>query len=172
MDPWLHPTCSLRFADRLFIVAGPLAVSPASFRVQEDSLTAPTILLVDDNPNDVELALDALDACGIREGISVAPGGTEAVALLRGGIRPDLILLDLKMPNMDGLAVLDAVRSDPRTRMIPVVMLTTSGEERDIADCYRHGATAYVIKPLDFTQFRATVRTITDFWANLNRRPT
>ncbi|WP_019586320.1 response regulator [Deinococcus apachensis] len=129
------------------------------------------ILLVDDNPHDVELALNAFQDSGDHE-VLVAVGGREAIALLRGPAPlPDLILLDLKMPQIDGLAVLDAVRGNDTTRAIPVVMLTTSGEDRDIRESYAHGASAYVIKPMDFTQFREAVRTITAFWAHLNRHP-
>ncbi|KEF34838.1 MULTISPECIES: response regulator [Deinococcus] len=127
------------------------------------------ILLVDDNPHDVELALDALQDRGAE--VEVAASGPEALAALCGAKLPDLILLDLKMPQMDGLAVLDQIRSRSATRDLPVVMLSTSGEERDVADCYAHGATAYVVKPMDFGQFRAALRTITDFWAQLNVRP-
>ena len=129
------------------------------------------ILLVDDNPHDVELALSAFQDCGDHE-VTVAGSGPEALAALQERRPlPDLILLDLKMPQMDGLAVLDAVRGAAATRSIPVVMLSTSGEERDIQDCYAHGASAYVIKPLDFKQFRGAMHTITAFWANLNRLP-
>ncbi|MDL2343365.1 response regulator [Deinococcus sp. MIMF12] len=127
------------------------------------------ILLVDDNPNDVELALNALQD---REAeVEVAASGAEALAALHGRPLPDLILLDLNMPQMDGLAVLDQIRGAPATCRIPVVILSTSGEERDVADCYAHGATAYVVKPMDFGQFRCALRTITDFWARLNVRP-
>lgn len=129
------------------------------------------ILLVDDNPHDVELALNAFQDSGDHE-VLVAVGGREALAVLDGPTPlPDLILLDLKMPHIDGLAVLDAVRGRAATRAIPVVMLTTSGEDRDIHESYAHGASAYVIKPMDFTQFREAVRTITAFWAHLNRHP-
>ncbi|MBI0446406.1 response regulator [Deinococcus sp. DB0503] len=131
------------------------------------------ILLVDDNPNDVELALNAFQEDGLGEcDVMVANSGPEALAVLRGAVPlPDVILLDLKMPQMDGLAVLDAIRSEASTRDIPVVMLSTSGETRDIRDSYAHGASAYVIKPLDFTQFRQAIQTITAFWAYLNCRP-
>jgi CheY-like chemotaxis protein len=129
------------------------------------------ILLIDDNPHDVELALNAFGDSGDHE-VSVAGSGAEALAALRSACPlPDLILLDLKMPQMDGLAVLDAIRSEARTRSIPVVMLSTSGEDRDIQDSYAHGASAYVIKPLDFGQFREAMHTITAFWARLNRQP-
>lgn len=130
------------------------------------------ILLVDDNPNDVELALTALDDAGAQQ-VTVAHSGHEALQLLQTADdhTPDLILLDLKMPHMDGLAVLDAVRADQRLKEVPVVMLTTSGEEGDIKACYEHGATAYVVKPLDFGQFRDALNTILHFWTNLNRHP-
>ncbi|RJF73264.1 response regulator [Deinococcus cavernae] len=130
------------------------------------------ILLVDDNPNDVELALTALSEVEAQQ-VTVAHSGQEALNILQAPSQPapDLILLDLKMPHMDGLAVLDAVRADRRLREIPVVMLTTSGEEGDIKACYEHGATAYVVKPLDFTQFRDALNTILRFWTTLNRSP-
>ncbi|GAA5436848.1 response regulator [Deinococcus sp. A31D244] len=136
------------------------------------------ILLIDDNPNDVELALTALDETPAGPGgheVSVASSGPEAIALLEQarvrGTLPDLILLDLKMPHMDGIAVLDAIRANAALRGIPVVMLTTSGEGRDIRESYAHGASAYVIKPMDFTQFRDAMRTIQAFWTTLNRPP-
>lgn len=135
------------------------------------------ILLVDDNPNDVELALTALndlqDGPQQEQRITVAHSGKEALDWLtrpRAKV-PDLILLDLKMPQMDGLAVLDAIRAKEYLRDVPVVMLTTSGEERDIRACYDHGASAYVVKPLDFSQFRAAMSTIRAFWMGLNRPP-
>ncbi|WP_135229575.1 response regulator [Deinococcus fonticola] len=130
------------------------------------------ILLVDDNPNDVELALTALSEVEAQQ-VTVAHSGEEALNILQAPSQPapDLILLDLNMPHMDGLAVLDAVRADRRLREIPVVMLTTSGEEGDIKACYEHGATAYVVKPLDFTQFRDALNTILRFWTTLNRSP-
>lgn len=130
------------------------------------------ILLVDDNPNDVELALTAFQDEGAAHDVAVAGSGPEALDLLHGsGPLPDLILLDLNMPHMDGLAVLDAIRAGHSTRDIPVVMLTTSGEGRDIRESYAHGASAYVVKPMDFAQFRQAIHTIADFWTSLNRRP-
>lgn len=133
------------------------------------------ILLIDDNPNDVELALTALDEVATGGAVSVASSGPEAMTLLRrardDGHLPDLILLDLKMPHMDGIAILDAIRAERGLEGIPVVMLTTSGENRDIRESYAHGASAYVVKPLDFTQFREALRTIQAFWTSLNRPP-
>ncbi|MDB5045291.1 MAG: response regulator [Deinococcus sp.] len=146
---------------------------------EEETVERRRILLVDDNPNDVELALTVLRESGehqhVFHDVSVAGSGSEALALLNASSPtsplPDVILLDLKMPQMDGLAVLDAIRASASTRDIPVVMLTTSGEPRDISDSYAHGASAYVIKPLDFSQFREAMTTITAFWTQLNRRP-
>lgn len=130
------------------------------------------ILLIDDNPNDVELALDALDVSPETD-VRVASSGVEALRLLldRTEPLPDLILLDLKMPHMDGLAVLDAIRGEAQLPDVPVVMLTTSGDERDIQASYAHGASGYVVKPLEFGQFRAAMSTIQAFWMGLNRRP-
>ncbi|GHF52929.1 CheY-like chemotaxis protein [Deinococcus metalli] len=138
------------------------------------------ILLVDDNPNDLELALSAfgeMSGDGLDYQVDVAGSGEEAISNLRTALGhgqdhlPDLVLLDLKMPQMDGLAVLDAIRAQDDLRDIPVVMLTTSGEDRDIRDSYAHGASAYVIKPMDFTQFREAMLTIRSFWTTLNRHP-
>ncbi|MBZ9715227.1 response regulator [Deinococcus multiflagellatus] len=133
------------------------------------------ILLVDDNHHDIELALTALDDAPERAEVLVASSGVQALQLLRearaAGTLPDLVLLDLKMPQMDGLAVLDAIRAESGLQGLPVVMLTTSGEGRDIHECYAHGASGYVVKPLDFTQFREALRTIQAFWTTLNRRP-
>lgn len=133
------------------------------------------ILLVDDNPNDLELALNVLDLDGneAEQQVTVASSGQEALRLLLDPAEPlpDLVLLDLKMPHMDGIAVLDAIRAEDALRDIPVVMLTTSGEERDIRESYAHGATAYVVKPLDFGQFREAMQTIRAFWMHLNRPP-
>ncbi|PTA68399.1 response regulator [Deinococcus arcticus] len=133
------------------------------------------ILLVDDNHNDLELALTALDEAPGRPEVLVASSGAAALSVLReareAGTLPDVVLLDLKMPQMDGLAVLDAIRAEPGLQGLPVVMLTTSGEGRDIRACYAHGASGYVVKPLDFTQFREALRTIQAFWTLLNRAP-
>ena len=138
------------------------------------------ILLIDDNPHDLELALSALgetQADGVEYRVDVAGSGEEAIERMHLALRgshselPDLVLLDLKMPQMDGLAVLDAIRADEGLRDIPVVMLSTSGEDRDIRESYEHGASAYVIKPMDFKQFREAMHTIRAFWTTLNRHP-
>ena len=140
---------------------------------------ARTILLVDDNPHDIELALAAFEAGGLTENVAVARGGTEALDYLRSegahakreAGQPTVVLLDLKMPHMDGLAVLHAIKDDPRLQGIPVVMLSTSREQADIESCYWGGASAYVVKPVDFVQFVEAVRTIGVFWALLNEHP-
>lgn len=135
------------------------------------------ILLVDDNPNDAELTLTALDEPHGHQEVVVMPSGLAAVAYLNKvsamGMEylPDVILLDLNMPHMNGLEVLDIIRADTATKIIPVVMLSTSDEERDIQACYDHGASAYVVKPMDLNQFREAMNAIKQFWIHLNCRP-
>ncbi len=150
-------------------------LTQATSRAPGGPVNTRRILLIDDNPNDVELALTALDEVATGGAVSVASSGPEAMATLRRARDedrlPDLILLDLKMPHMDGIAILDAIRAERGLDGIPVVMLTTSGENRDIRESYAHGASAYVVKPLDFTQFREALRTIQAFWTSLNRPP-
>lgn len=142
-------------------------------------MNAKRILLVDDNPHDVELALAAFEEGHLRQDVAVATSGVEALEYLRATGRfagrpsghPTVILLDLKMPHMDGLEVLNAIKEDAALRGIPVVMLSTSREDGDIQKCYSRGASAYVVKPVDFTQFIEAVRTIGVFWALLNEHP-
>lgn len=128
------------------------------------------ILLVDDNRNDAELALLALESA--ETAIIVVHSGAEALSLLKASPNPpDLILLDLNMPHMDGLAVLDALRAEGNLQNVPVVILTTSADERDVSRCYAHGASAYVVKPLDFSKFQEVMQSISNFWLKVNRRP-
>ncbi len=137
------------------------------------------ILLVDDNPHDLELAVLALGEGAGSEQYEIlkANSGCQALEMLHSTVRrgtgylPDLVLLDLKMPHMDGLAVLDAIRCNKPTGDLPVVILTTSGEQSDIEAAYAHGASAYVIKPLDFQQFCEAMKTIQAFWTHLNCLP-
>jgi two-component system response regulator len=138
------------------------------------------ILLVEDNPNDVELALHALKKSGIANNIHVARDGAEALDFLFGtgeyaqrGMNndPKVILLDLKLPKVDGLEVLQKIRSDPRTKTIPVVVLTSSREERDIAESYNLGVNSYIVKPVDFEQFTEAVRQLGLYWLLLNQPP-
>ena len=138
------------------------------------------ILLVEDNPSDVVLTQIAMRQCKIANNLQVASDGEEALALLRGqgkfagAPRPDLILLDLNLPRMDGRELLSAIKSDPTLQAIPVVVLTTSGEERDVVQSYALHANAYIAKPIDMDQFVKIVKAIDDFWfgiVTLPKRP-
>jgi CheY-like chemotaxis protein len=139
----------------------------------------PRILLAEDNPHDVELTLAALDEHKLANEVVVVRDGEEALDYLfrRGGhgdrpaANPALVLLDLKMPKVDGLEVLRAVKDDPDLRRIPVVMLTSSREEPDLKASYALGANAYVVKPVDFTAFVDSVRQLGIFWAMYNEPP-
>lgn len=131
------------------------------------------VLLVDDNPHDLELALEVLgrDQNGLQ--VVTAQGGPEALAYLethRGKCeRPSLVLLDLNMPKLDGLGVLDAIRADESLYDIPVVMLTTSGDQADIQACYRRGANGYLVKPPDLSVFGDTLKATLTFWLGMNQ---
>jgi len=132
------------------------------------------ILIVEDNPNDLELALHALKNNNIANPIHVARDGAEALDYIfdpGAGMKPKVILLDLKLPKVDGLEVLKRIKSDPRTRMIPVVVLTSSREERDIIESYRLGVNSYITKPVDFEQFTEVVRQLGMYWLLLNQPP-
>lgn len=138
------------------------------------------ILLVEDNPNDLELTLHALKRYNLGNHVEVARDGAEALDFLfctgayagrnpRNG--PKLILLDLKLPKVDGLQVLQRIKQDDDTRAIPVVVMTSSREERDIVDSYRLGVNSYVTKPVDFGQFVEAVRQVGMYWVVLNQPP-
>ena len=138
------------------------------------------ILLVEDNPNDVELALHALKKNNIANRIEVARDGAEALDFIfcAGAYSqrnmdnpPKVILLDLKLPKVDGLEVLRQIKSDPRTRAIPVVVLTSSREDRDIVESYHLGVNSYIVKPVDFEQFTEAVHTLGLYWLLLNQPP-
>ena len=136
------------------------------------------ILLVEDNPNDLELTLFALRENHLANHIEIARDGAEALAFIFGADgeaelngRPKVILLDLKLPKVDGLEVLRRLKADPRTRAIPVVALTSSREESDILESYQLGVNSYIVKPVDFEQFTATVRTLGMYWMLLNQPP-
>jgi CheY-like chemotaxis protein len=137
------------------------------------------ILLAEDNVNDVELTREALSGHNLANDIDVVRDGQEALDYLyrRGAYagrttgEPLVILLDLKMPKVDGLDVLRQVKADAGMRHIPVVMLTSSSEERDLVESYRLGVNAYVVKPVDFAQFVDAVRKTGIFWAVLNNVP-
>jgi CheY-like chemotaxis protein len=141
--------------------------------------TAVSILLVEDDPNDVELALAAFDDLRMNAEISVARDGQEALDYLfregrfaeRHGACPALVLLDIKLPKLNGLQVLRQLKSRPLHRRIPVVMLTSSREERDLVESYDLGANAYVVKPVGYEEFTRTLRQTCSFWINVNQRP-
>ncbi len=139
------------------------------------------ILLVEDNPNDVELTLHAFKRNNIANRIHVVRDGAEALDFIFGtgdfvgrkvenGVR--LILLDLKLPKVDGLEVLRRLKGDARTKAIPVVVLTSSREERDIVESYQLGVNSYITKPVDFTQFVDAAHQVGLYWMLLNIRPT
>lgn len=138
------------------------------------------ILLVEDNPDDETLTLRALNKCKIMNKIVVARDGAEALDYLFGtgihtgrdiSIQPQLILLDLKLPKIDGLEVLKRLRADPRTALLPVTILTTSNEERDIVTSYQLGVNSYVRKPVDSDSFIEAVRQLGLYWLVLNTPP-
>jgi two-component system, response regulator len=138
------------------------------------------ILLVEDSPEDAELTIRALRRHKIANEIQVAEDGAEALDFLfcRGAHQdrtfshpPRLVLLDLKLPKVGGMEVLRAIRADERTKAIPVVVLTSSKEERDLIDGYKLGVNAYAQKPVDFQQFSETVRQIGMFWMLINQAP-
>ncbi len=138
------------------------------------------ILLVEDDQNDMDLALHALRKENLANKIYVVRDGEEALDFLfcRGTFSdrsfdypPRFVLLDLKLPKVDGIQVLRQVKSDPRTRMIPVVILTSSKEERDLVSGYKLGANSYIQKPVDFDQFRATVKQAGLYWLLTNQAP-
>jgi chemotaxis family two-component system response regulator Rcp1 len=135
------------------------------------------ILLVEDNPGDVDLTLKALRDGKIQNHISVVADGEAAMEYLRrqgphaGAARPDLILLDLNTPKMNGREVLGAIKCDPALHDIPVVVLTSSVAERDIAESYRLQANCYVTKPFDVDQFMSVVQSIEQFWFEVVRLP-
>jgi len=138
------------------------------------------ILLVEDNPDDVALTLRALRKNNLRNQIVVAHDGVEALDFLFGtgahaardiSVQPELILLDLKLPKLDGFQVLQTLREDPRTRLLPVVILTSSREQQDLIEGYNLGANSYVRKPVDFEKFQEAVRNLGLYWLILNECP-
>jgi two-component system, response regulator len=138
------------------------------------------ILLVEDNPDDVELTLHALRKEKLANSIHVVRDGEEALEFLfcsgnhadRSFQQPPrLVLLDLKLPKVDGMEVLKQIKADPRTRTIPVVILTSSKEERDLVNGYGLGANSYIQKPVDFEQFRDTIKNVGLYWLVINQLP-
>lgn len=131
------------------------------------------ILLVEDNPNDAELTIRTLHKNHLANSLLHVEDGQEALDFLfaQDDEMPSLILLDLKMPRIDGLQVLRALKEDPIRKVIPVVILTSSKEERDIVESYRLGVNAYIVKPVDFDQFVKAVTQLGMFWLVLNESP-
>lgn len=138
-----------------------------------------TILLVEDNPDDEELTLLAFEQNGISNPIAVAHDGAEALELLfgadppegRDGALPAVVLLDLKLPKVDGFEVLRRIRADERTRFLPVVVLTSSRQDEDLVASYTLGCNSYVRKPVDFAEFLEAVRQLGLYWLLLNETP-
>jgi CheY-like chemotaxis protein len=139
-----------------------------------------TILLVEDNPDDMALTLRVLKKHNVANEVMEAHDGVEALDYLFGTgahagrdlrQQPQLVLLDLKLPKVDGLEVLRRVRNDPRTRLLPVVILTSSTEEKDRVNGYALGANSYIRKPVDFNQFAESVRQLGLYWLVLNEPP-
>lgn len=144
------------------------------------STSPKTILLVEDNPDDEALAIRALQRYHISNEIMVARDGVEALDYLFGtgihagrdiSIKPTVVLLDLKLPRVDGFEVLRRLREDDRTRLLPVVILTTSNEEQDMLDSYSLGCNSYIRKPVDFIQFSEAIRQLGMYWLLMNEPP-
>lgn len=136
----------------------------------------PLILLVEDNPRDAELAMLALERSRVANEVVLARDGAEALDILLGDSQrlpryPRLVLLDLKLPKIDGIEVLERIRSDERTAMLPIVVLTSSDEESDMKACYERHANSYIRKSVDFTEFTAAVQQIGQYWLSLNIAP-
>jgi two-component system response regulator len=138
-----------------------------------------TILLVEDNANDLELALHGLTRGMLASRVDVARDGAEALDYIfcRGDFAnrnpadlPRVVLLDIKLPMIDGIDVLKAIRADPKTHALPVVMLTSSAEDRDLKSCYDLGVNSYIVKPVDIDQFFAAIQQVGMYWLVLNRQ--
>jgi CheY-like chemotaxis protein len=137
------------------------------------------ILMVEDDPKDVELTLTALEEYNLANEVVVARDGEQALDYLfcrgehqrRSGDNPAVLLLDLKLPKVDGLEVLKQIKSDGKLRMIPVVVLTSSKEEKDMVTSYKLGVNAYVVKPVDFHEFVNAIKELGIFWAVINEPP-
>ena len=138
------------------------------------------ILLVEDNPNDVELILHVFQWCNLSDQVHVAWDGEQAIDYIFGEgeyggegrpDRPKVILLDLKLPKVNGIEVLRRLKSDPMTKTIPVVVLTSSSEERDIVESYDLGVNSYIVKPVNFDQFATVIRDLGLYWQMMNLPP-
>lgn len=135
------------------------------------------ILLVEDNEGDILLTLEAFKELKVRNTVAVVKDGVEAIDFLKrkgeyaGSRSPDLILLDINMPRLNGIEVLDFIKRDEKLRKIPVVMLTTSSSESDITECYEKSANCFITKPLDFGRFLSVVQSIESFWFTIAQLP-
>jgi two-component system, response regulator len=138
------------------------------------------ILLVEDNPDDLQLTLRSLQKANLANRVQVARDGAEALEFIfcQGAFSarkieepPKVILLDLKLPKVDGLEVLQRIKNDPRTQGIPVVVLTSSREQRDVVESYRLGVNSYIVKPVNFEGFAAAVQQLGFYWLLLNQAP-
>jgi two-component system response regulator len=137
------------------------------------------ILLIEDNPNDEMLALHAFAKHGLADKVHVVRDGEEALEFIfctgayagRHFVNPRVILLDKKLPLVDGMEVLRAIRADPRTRLVPVVMLTSSAVDRDVIESYHLRVNSYIVKPADYSQFSDVVRRLGFYWLRINRLP-
>jgi len=139
-----------------------------------------TILLVEDNPDDIALAQRAFRKCGLEKNIIIAHDGIEALNYLFSGEEdvnrekinlPAVVLLDIKMPGMNGIEVLKQIRSQKRTAYLPIVMLTSSDNQQDIVQCYKFGANSYILKPVDFIKFQEVMRHLGFYWLTANKYP-
>ena len=138
-----------------------------------DPIEQVELLLVEDNPNDAEMTLRALRRNNLANRVHWVKDGAEALEYLLGKDRqkPKLVLLDLKMPKVDGIEVLRRLKADPATRSLPVVVMTSSNEERDVVESYRLGVNSYIVKPVEFEAFHETVAKIGLYWVLTNRVP-
>jgi CheY-like chemotaxis protein len=130
-----------------------------------------TILLVEDDPDHAELALLALEKHGFAQGVVVARDGAEALDYLLREDLPNFVLLDLKLPKISGLEVLRCIREDERTRLLPVIVLSSSDEEKDILRTYELGVNSYILKPTDFSEFTEAARQVGVYWLTLTQVP-
>jgi two-component system response regulator len=140
-------------------------------------MTNKLILLIEDNASDEKLTLHALKNCGVANDVVVRRDGAAALSYLLGDetkpaeALPTIVLLDLKLPKLDGLEVLRAIRAHERTKLLPVIVLTASKQADDVTRCYQLGANAYVRKPVDFVQFTEATKVLGTFWLQLNEPP-
>jgi CheY-like chemotaxis protein len=133
------------------------------------------MLLIDDDPNDIELVQLAIQDCNFIQTLDVLTDGAQALEYLIGAQNrlpvsplPQFVLMDLKLPKLTGIEVLQAIRQDRRTRTLPVVIMTSSSEDSDLRDCYELGVNSYVVKPLDFHQFQEFVKLVGSYWMTIN----